>query len=130
MICGDGRHRYAIKKLSPGLYNNDGPQIFACGVIDLAMEAKYLSVLQHPHIIKLRAMANVNLCSKDFFIILDRLNFTLTNQVEIWKAEISSSSCFDPNAKRSKKKKIESFCKRLVAARDICSAVNHLHENK
>ena len=121
----DGKHRYAIKKLTPGLFDNGDPHHFVCGVIDLAMEVKFLSVLRHPHIIKMRAMARVNSCSKDFFIVLDRLDETLTKQVSIWKKEMPSG--IGPGAK---KKKEEFFCERIVVGYDICSAVGHLHEKR
>jgi len=119
----NGEHRYAVKKLTPGLYEAGDPHHFVCGVIDLAMEVKFLSVLRHPHIIKMRAMSSVNSCSKDFFILLDRLNVTLTKQFTIWKKEAPSG--FGPGAK---KKKDEFLCERLMVGHDICSAVGHLHE--
>ena len=121
----EGEHRYAIKKLTPGLYDAGDPQHFVCGVIDLAMEVKFLSVLRHPHIIKMRAMADVNSCSKQFFILLDRLNITLTKQFTIWKKEAPTG--FGPGAKR---KKEDFLCERLMVGHDICSALGHLHENK
>lgn len=120
----EGEHRYAIKKLTPGLYDAGDPQHFVCGVIDLAMEVKFLSVLRHPHIIKMRAMADVNSCSKQFFILLDRLNITLTKQFTIWKKEAPTG--FGPGAKR---KKEDFLCERLMVGHDICSALGHLHEN-
>lgn len=119
----DGQHRYALKKLTPGLYEKGDPQHFVCGVIDLAMEVKFLSVLRHPHIIKMRAMADVHHCSSDFFILLDRLNLTLTKQVETWKKEM-------PSGFGNKKKKEELFCERLIVGYDICAAISHLHEKK
>jgi len=120
----DGKHRYAIKTLTPGLFKKGGdPQHFVSGVIDLAMEVKFLSILRHPHIIKMRAMANVDHCSKDFFILLDRLNVTLTKKIDIWKKEM-------PTGFGKKEAKEEFFCERLIVGYDICSAVAHLHEHK
>ena len=65
--------------------SSGGALEFAVAVIDLAAEAKLLSLIQHPHIIKMRGLADVNYCSEDFFILLDRLNITLTEQISIWK---------------------------------------------
>jgi serine/threonine protein kinase len=122
----DGKHRYAIKKLTPGLYSQGDLQHFVHGVIDLAMEAKYLSILRHPHIIKMRGMANVGYCHKDFFILLDRLNSTMSGQIKTWKKELPSGA-FVANKKQ---KKEELFCERLMVGYDMCSAIAYLHERK
>lgn len=44
-VLRDDCARYAIKKLSPNLSNRSSGTFFS-GVIDLAMELKYLSVIQ------------------------------------------------------------------------------------
>lgn len=105
--------RYAIKKLSPKLkLRSNGT--FVSGVIDLAMEVKYLSVIQvsshflcyiiqfynrnfaqsislthitnqHRNIIKMRAISSCHPCSDDFFIVLDRLYETLTDRLIVWQ---------------------------------------------
>jgi serine/threonine protein kinase len=128
-ICNNfirnGEHRYAIKKLTSTLYDDGDPQHFVCGVIDLAMEVKFLSILRHPHIIKMRAMANVDYCSADFFILLDKLNMTLGQQISVWKKEMPSG--FGASVKR---KKEEFFGERLMVAHDICTALQHLHERR
>ena len=121
----DGEHRYAIKKLTSTLYDDGDPQHFVCGVIDLAMEVKFLSILRHPHIIKMRAMANVDYCSADFFILLDKLNMTLGKRITVWKKEMPSG--FGSSVKR---KKEEFFGERLMVAHDICTALQHLHEKR
>lgn len=121
----DGKHRYAIKKLSRGLFDMGDPQHFVCGVIDLAMEVKFLSVLRHPHIIKMRAMADVHHCSDDFFILLDHLDMTLSKKVATWKKNLPSG--FGSGVR---KKKEEQFCERLMVGYDLCSGVAHMHNNK
>ena len=105
------------------MYEQGDPQHFVCGVIDLAMEVKFLSILRHPHIIKMRAMADVHHCSSDFFILLDRLDLTLTKQVAEWKKGM-------PSGFGQKEKKKELFCERLIVGYDICSALGHLHEKR
>ncbi len=121
----EGKHRYALKKLTPGLLKKQDPQHFVCGVIDLAMEVKFLSVLRHPHIIKMRAIANVNSCSENFFVVLDRLNLTLGEQIKIWKKEVPNG--FLPSARQ---KREDLWHDRLVVGHDICSAFSYLHEKK
>lgn len=124
-VIRDGKARYAIKKLTKTLYKPNSPQAFVSGVIDLGMEVKFLSIFQHPHIIKMRAIADTtNYCSKDFFVVLDGLGDTLSQRVAKWKK--SKVSGFGASIKA---KKEEFFGERLSYAYDICSALAHLHSN-
>lgn len=122
-----GKKSYAIKKLIPGLYKKQSHGTFAQGVIDLAMEAKYLSVLQHPHIINIRAIADIDDSSKDFFIVIDRLVMTLEHQINNWKNRLIGWQSFRGQRKNNKK---ELFCEQLMVAHDICSALAYLHSKK
>jgi hypothetical protein len=65
--------RYAFKRLQESCLEN--AQLYINGVVDLAVEARFLSVVRHPNIIKMRAMAATNPFSTHdpFFVVLDRL---------------------------------------------------------
>ena len=66
---------------------------FVAGVTDLAMEMKFLSILKHPHIIKMRGIASVHPCQESFFIVLDRLYETLQQKVDdTWTKEAQKLS--------------------------------------
>ena len=56
------------------------------GIIDLSLEAKFLSCMNHPNIIKIRGVAGDPL-SPNFGIVLDRLYMTLKEQMDVWTAE-------------------------------------------
>jgi hypothetical protein len=56
------------------------------GIIDLSLEAKFLSCMNHPNIIKIRGVAGDPL-SPNFGVILDRLYMTLKEQMDVWTAE-------------------------------------------
>lgn len=76
--------RYALKRLRPDLKNEVN---YARGAIDLAIAIKYLSVLVHPNIIKMRATngntnGNNTRVSRDTFIVMDRLYGTLEDKME------------------------------------------------
>ena len=114
-----------MKKIARGTFQKFGPLEFAVAVIDLATEAKLLSVIQHKHIIKMRAFSDVDYCSENFFIILDRLDMTLNEQVCIWNKEMPSG--YGANVKNMKN---QLFCERLGIGHDICSALDYLHENR
>ncbi|CAB9498046.1 expressed unknown protein [Seminavis robusta] len=51
-VMRSGKARYAIKKLNPALSELDRTR----GMIDMALEIKYLSVLWHPNIVKMRGV--------------------------------------------------------------------------
>jgi hypothetical protein len=61
-----GSARYAIKRLRPDLNQLE----YARGALDLAIEIKYMSVLMHPNIVKMRASSNTPRLSLDTFIIM------------------------------------------------------------
>lgn len=126
-ICNNfirnGRHRYALKKLSPELFDESDPQLFASGVIDLALEVKFLSMLRHPNIIKLRAIADMNSCAKNFFVVLDRLDMTLNEQINVWKKE-------KPSRFFAKQKREDFLALRLNVAYGISSALSYIHDNR
>jgi len=121
-----GQARYAVKKLSRGLFKQP-EEHFTAGVLDLAMEVKFLSILQHPHIIKMRAISSTHPCSDQFFIVLDRLYETLTERIGIWKTATKKlKGLRDVMGHR----KEEEFAKRMMVAHDICAALGFLHSNR
>eukprot|EP00979_Chaetoceros_neogracilis_P016179 scaffold7259_cov267-Chaetoceros_neogracile.AAC.15 len=106
-----------------------GDTRFLAGVVDLAIEVKYLTIIQHPHVIKMRAMADVHHCSEQFFIILDRLYDTLSQRMVRWKKANRKMSGFrSVKDIRGKKKELE-LEKRMRIAYDICSALSFMHKN-
>ena len=121
--------RYAIKMLSKDLFSQ-GEDRFLAGIVDLAIEVKYLAIIQHPHIIKMRAIADVNPCSEQFFIMLDRLYDTLAQRMVGWKKENRRMSGLRSVKDLKGKKKEEELAKRMVVAYDICSALSFMHKNK
>jgi len=60
--------RYAIKEMSPDILRD--PERFVAGMIDLAIEAKFLAVLRHPNIIKMRATASSTPYNSSYFVLL------------------------------------------------------------
>ena len=125
----DGQARYAIKRISKKLIREKESR-FIAGVVDLAIEVKYLAVIQHPHIIKMRAMSTANYCSDAFFIVLDRLYDTLEDRMEKWKKAGRRLSGLGGVRDLKGTKKEEQLAERLVVAYDLCSALAFLHSNK
>ena len=97
-----GEARYAVKKLHSS-YDTDPRQHFN-GIVDLAVEARFLAFVRHPNIIRLRAMSLGDPYKPGFFILMDRLYDTLVrfkvlfmNKCSPWIAIASeiNSICFD-----------------------------------
>jgi serine/threonine protein kinase len=137
---GSGDPRYAMKILSPEIYKDRN--LFAQGMIDMVVETRYLSVLEHPNIIKLRAVGTNEesgsigkhsdpLLTPGYFIIIDRLYDTLEQRIKgAWKQRSRRASSFANKVLLDRKgtKCNELLEERLVAAFDLASAIEHLHE--
>jgi serine/threonine protein kinase len=81
---------YAVKHLQPDLLTRYGKGEYAQAASDLAMEAEFLSSLQHPNIIKLRGISfdgpgGFEKGPKGFFLIIDRLSDTLDHRLRKWE---------------------------------------------
>lgn len=120
----EGQARYAVKRIREGL---EGDQVVAA-ICDLACEAKFLSSISHPNIIRLRGASGTPGYS-DFTIILDRLYLTLEQKIELWKTECASmgeANCFGCTSMDLNGGLVD----RIIVAYDIVRALNFLHERK
>lgn len=124
--------RYAIKALSNQTVNSNSKDLFFQGLVGLAMEARLLSQLEpHPHIIKLRAVAD---CStpfhEDFFIVMDRLyGGTLNDRIQQWGTKQNNKYALW-NALSSKRRNDRMWEQRYQACHDLASALCHLHHHR
>lgn len=119
--------RYAVKTMTQ---NIDEPTRFLGGVMDLAIETRFLAVLRHPNIIKMRAMATIDPYKENYFIVLDRLYDTLTDRLAAWKTSKKNTKGFYRvrDLKGDKKKAL--WIDRVLVAHDVCSALRYLHCNR
>jgi len=111
-------YRYAIKQLKSDVTKD--AQTFINGIVDLAIEARFLSVIRHPNIIKMRAVSSCTPFSRDYYVVLDRLYDILTRRLSAWKKKT-------PGRMSANKKKIAFWVERITVAHDIASALNYLH---
>jgi hypothetical protein len=124
-----GKHaRYAIKMLSDECLED--PERFVGGVIDLAVESKFLSVIRHPNIIKMRGMSDGNPYDRGFYVILDRLYSTLTVQIAEWKKKVDGTKGLGKILDMKGKKKAKAWLDRLVVVYDLSTALEYLHSQK
>lgn len=95
------------------------PKQFYHAALHLEQEASILSQLEHPHIVKLRAVAlggTLALQSgryNEYFLVLDRLTDTLEERIKEWKSFV------DPG-----------LAQKVLYAQQLASALAYLHEHR
>lgn len=117
-------YRYAIKKMQEA--SRKDHHVFINSIVDLAVEARFLSVVRHPNIIKMRAMEATNPCSPNFFVLLDRLYDIMPTRLAAWKKRKPKGlgkMMFD----RRGLKEQAFWVERLTVAYDLSCALNYLH---
>jgi len=120
----DKTSRYCIKTLRDEI--TDDPHTFVNGIVDLAIEARFLAVIRHPNIVKMRAVASSSPFSRDFFLVLDRL-FDILSRRLIWWAKRKFTG-FKKLMDRKGKKKIAFWLERVTVGYDLACALTHLHK--
>lgn len=89
-----------------------------------------MASLEHPNIIKLRGMAAAGtsgfatLKERGYFLLLDRLQMTLEDKIDVWKDYGESLS-----TDRIGKKRRYFLAERLHVSFDVCGALDYLHSN-
>eukprot|EP00984_Skeletonema_dohrnii_P011825 scaffold4743_cov102-Skeletonema_dohrnii-CCMP3373.AAC.1 len=101
--------KYVMKCLKDELEHSEDEDLFIEAAQDIAHEAEMLAAVSHPNIVKLHGViANRHDAFLDgatsFFVILERLERTLSDEIEVWAKEKNS---FNP--KRSLKSLSSSF---------------------
>jgi len=120
-------NQYVMKTLRADLPEEE----YVKGIVDLAIEAEFLSVLSHSNIISMRALANSDPHESKFFVILDRLVMTLDRKFNQWRREVGENSGYwlGPFGYCCAKEHYlyKTWLERLTASRDIANAIYYLH---
>jgi len=115
--------------LSPEVIGNK--QLFTQGTIDMAVETMFLSVVNHPHIITMRAFGNQGMMHPNYFIILDRLYDTLEARIPKWNLSSKKAKGFLNKLKKTSKSKLDELMEtKLCYAYDLTGAFEYMHKNK
>jgi hypothetical protein len=123
----DGKDcRYAIKRLQDSAKKD--AQTFINGIVDLAIEARFLAVVRHPNIIKMRAMGAGDPFDSTFFVVLDRLYDILTTRLATWKKKKFGG--LKKMLDRNGKKETAFWVERLTVGYDLACAIKYLHDTK
>jgi serine/threonine protein kinase len=125
-----GNTKYVLKMLRTDLPMDE----HAKGIADLAIEASFLQVLSHPHIISLQGVSHSDPNGPRFFIVLERLRTTLDRKFNEWRRIINESAgywipCYGyccPKVTVLHANWIERF----TVAHSIASALEYLHQKR
>lgn len=118
--------RYALKHLKP----TNAKKQLEQGLIDISMEAQFLSYLAHPNIIKMRGVAGEPL-TPNYGLVLDRLYETLENRMDDWSDEIKMATsgglcgCLFGSVDDATKKKL--VFSAITVAYDLACALRYIH---
>ena len=118
---------YAMKKLRPDLSKSSAKS----GAIDLAVEAQFLASLSHRNIVQLGGIGD-DPGSKDFFLMVERLETTLSSEITLWKHEQQTINANRLNDSRSRiQDSLQNhLLNRMKHAHDLASAMSYLHEKR
>jgi hypothetical protein len=126
-IRNGGDSRYAVKILSPEVIND--PPRYLQGIIDMATETRFLSDIEHPNIIKMRAIAKCDPFSEEYFIGMDRLYDTLGKRIKTWAGRMARTTGMAGRLNDRKGKKAAAlYEERIVKAFDLAAAIDYLHK--
>jgi serine/threonine protein kinase len=138
--------RYALKALSKPTIKDTN--LLCQGLVGLAMEARLLSQIipPHPHITKLRAVADTNPFHQDFFIVIDRLFGTLDDRINDWKSQeqqvqiqeqqlptvaaLWNAISSERRTRRQQQQRLLLWEPRYQACHDLASALEHLRHHR
>jgi serine/threonine protein kinase len=118
--------KYVIKQVESELFYSDRVT-FLKGMIDLALETKYLASLDHPHVLKIRGVSKTGPFALGNFIVLDQLQETLGKRLNKWMQRKRASTGITGALTGGKGKVNKLFTERLLAVYDIAEAMDYLH---
>jgi len=99
--------------------------LFLKGLVDLSMEAKFLSALDHPNIISL---CGISTSGPAHFIMIERLEETLSSRFKTWMKIDRQCKGITGAISGSKRKELALLESRLSVALSMANALSYLHD--
>ena len=98
----------------------------------MSVETMFLSFVQHPSIITMRAYCATGMLAPNYFIVLDRLYDTLEARIPKWRMQSKKAkSITNKFVKKCSSEKLSELMEtKLCYAYDLMGAFEYLHENK
>lgn len=122
----NGEARYAIKMLSKETVRAD-EAFYLTGMMDIAIEVRFLSDIEHPNIVKLRAVPPSDPFHPNYFLVMDRLFDTLEHRLRKWKG-LSKTGLARFLSNRKTEEAHGLYVERIVYAYDLAAAIDYLHK--
>lgn len=119
--------RYVLKRVAPDMKFSD-KLTYMKGIIDMAMEAKFLAVLDHPNIIGLIGVSTQDAYSDGYFLVIEKLDETLSRKIKTWTNIDRQCKGITGVFTGSKRKEEDLYRDRIEAAYDIAAGAAYLHE--
>jgi serine/threonine protein kinase len=123
------KERFVVKQVCDDVTKTDR-LTFMKGVVDMAIEAKFLANLSHPNIIELRGISAGGPYREGFFLIMERLETTLADRIKSWMLQDQNCKGITGVFLGSKKKVINMIYEQYRAAYNVADAINYLHQKK
>ncbi len=127
MSASGNRARYVVKQLSPELKFSDKIN-FLKGTVDLAMEARFLTLLDHENIVGITGVSSRGAFSDGYFIVLEKLNETLGKRVKVWMDMDRQCKGITGVFTGSKTKARRLQSERISAACNLVAGMEFLHQ--
>jgi len=122
--------QYVVKMVEPELFHTDRVT-FLKGMIDLALETKYLASLSHAHILKLRGMCCASPYEElNYFVILDQLTEILPKRLNTWMHQKRATKGITGVLTGGRRNANILLSERLLVAYDVAEAIDYLHANR
>lgn len=97
----------------------------------MAVETMFLSVVTHPHIIKMRAFGTDGMLKPNYYILLDRLYDTLEARIPKWRAQSKKAKGIVSKLRKSSSSQLNDLMEtKLSYAYDLAGAFEYLHKKK
>lgn len=115
--------RFALKRVSYELASSSRMN-YLKGLVDMVIEAKFLSAIDHPNVVRLCGISTQGLSD---FIIIERLQETLSMRFKTWTKIDRQCKGITGIFTGSKNKKAILYEDRIKASHDIACALDYLH---
>jgi serine/threonine protein kinase len=123
----DKSKKYVVKRLS---MDNMDKITFLKGTVDLAMETRFLAALDHINVIKMYGASSDGPFAAGFFIVLERMDETLTKRIKKWMDITRQCKGITGVFTGSRRKLKELETERMLSAFEIAKGTTHLHNKK
>lgn len=123
----DRREKYVVKRLC---VDHTDRITYLKGVVDMAMEARFLGALKHVNVVQLYGVGADGPFAEGFFLILEKMHETLTKRIKKWMDTDRQCKGITGVFTGSKRKLKDLRSERMLSAFEIAKGTCYLHEKR